>query len=339
MTRQIRTFFASIFTVEFLRIGKNELSRIGMGSWAFGGPWKYGYGRQEHSDSVAALERAVELGINWLDTAPIYGFGRAESLTGDFLQSHPNLFVSTKTGLYPIPDPKLPQEEWEIERNLDPSRLRSELEKSLERLNKPHIDYYMFHWPDPSRDALPAWRELIRFQEEGLIGSIGLSNFYLPDLLRLSGVKPPDFVQIPYSLVSRDYEREVLPWLSENSIPAMTYSPLFGGVLSGRSSRGVRGTGDWRTNHKYYSPPYEALYFVLLPAIERLALQYGVSMAAVSVAWILHRCAFCAVIYGGRSRSQVDDISVLPDLSIEDVESLDSLVRLHHPNSSRLFGE
>lgn len=324
-----------------VRVGNKRLSRLGLGSWAFGGPYKHGYGEQNDNDSLATIQRAIESGITWIDTAPIYGFGHAEEIVGRALKNHPGISIAGKMGLYPIVDQSKPKIEWEIQRDLSPERIEQELNESLLRLDRSFLDYYMIHWPDPKRSAEEAWSKLSILKARGLIKNIGLSNFYLQDLQFLNSYLPLDFVQIPYSIVHRDYEHEVIPWLKEKRLPTMIYSPLHGGVLSGRDSIGKRGKGDWRKGHKYYSKSFQNLYRFLSAKLNNIAENHRSNPAAISIRWILQKCPTATVILGARTPKQLDELLKIPkeDLTEQEMNSIEDIVQEHHPNAKKLFPE
>src|SRR5512135_406784 len=246
--------------MEKRRLGKNgpELTAIGFGAWAIGGPWIYGWGQVDDSESVRAVRRGLDLGINWIDTAAAYGLGHSEEVVERALKgmtSRP--FVATKCGL--VPDGK-----GGVQGCLRPESIRKEAEASLKRLATERIDLYQFHWPDPAVPVEDSWGTMVDLQREGKVRYIGVSNFGVPLLKRCTAIAPVQSLQPPYSLIVRDFEKEVLAYCEANDIGVVAYSPMQSGLLTGRFDKSRLAADDWRRKTLLFQEPElsNALRFV-----------------------------------------------------------------------------
>ncbi len=283
---------------------EHPLSRVGLGTWAFGG---VGWGPQDDRDSIAAIHRAVELGVNWIDTAAIYGGGHAELVVGKAISDlacaeRPLIFTKAGLGIDPSTG--------ETYRDLSPTSLRTECEASLKRLGLGCIDLYQLHWPvDDPGIVEQAWETLGELQREGKIRWAGVSNFDVPLLERCAGRRPIEVAQIPLSLLSRESARDLLPWATERGLDTIVYSSLESGLLSGNfSMHRLRSLpeSDWRRERKQFQRPQVDQTLVLLERLRPIAADLGTSLAELAIAWTLVWPGVSGVIVGARNAEQVD---------------------------------
>jgi aryl-alcohol dehydrogenase-like predicted oxidoreductase len=296
-----------------------NLSVLGLGTWAMGGPdWPYGWGPQSEGDSVASIHRAVALGINWIDTAPVYGLGYAEEVVSRALNGLPfsdRPLVFTKCGLV-----------WKgknVRLRLGSKSIRREAEASLRRLGVEAIDLYQIHWPN-SDTIVEAWRTLVELRREGKVRHIGVSNFDRSQLERLLSIAPVESVQPPYSLARREIERDVLPYCLEQKIGVIVYSPLESGLLSGRMTRERIESlphSDWRKRRgEEFQEPKLTRNLALAERIRDAAVRRAISPAALAVAWTLRHPAVTGAIVGARRPEQVDEVVKAAEIDVTDIE-------------------
>jgi aryl-alcohol dehydrogenase-like predicted oxidoreductase len=323
--------------MQYNRLGHTDLmiSPIGMGTWAIAGPgWEFGWGAQDDDESLAALEQAVERGVNWIDTAAVYGLGHAEELVGRLLRRLPAArrpLVFTKGSLV-----------WDrasghITHSLAPASLLRELEDSLRRLQVDAIDLYQIHWPafppgGPDDGIEEAVAVLARAREQGKIRAIGVSNFDVPQLERALAVTTIDSLQPPYSALMRDVETDILPFCAQAGLGVVAYSTLQSGLLTGAMTReriaNLPGD-DWR---KHRSPDFQeprlTRNLALVDAFRRIGARHGVTPAAVAIAWVLRHPAVTGAIVGARRPGQLDALLAATDfrLSAEEVEEIAPLL-------------
>ena len=281
-----------------------NITPIGFGSWAIGGAgWSHGWGPQDDNRAVEAVERAVELGINWIDTAAVYGLGHSEELIGKVLaglKSKPLVF--TKCSL-------VWNDNRRIGNSLKADSIRRECEASLRRLNVDAIDLYQVHWPHPEHDIEEGWRTMAELKEEGLVRHIGVSNFNVEQMQRAHAIAPVESLQPPYSMLRRAIETEILPFCLEQNIGVIAYSPMLSGMLSGAMTR-ERALNlppdDWRRNNKEFQEPRLSYNLELVELLKKTGKKHGLSAGEVAVAWTLRHPAVTAAIVGGRSAEQVE---------------------------------
>ncbi len=287
--------------------GGPEISRIGMGTWAIGGSgWQYAWGAQDDRDSIAAIHRALELGVTWIDTAPVYGFGHAEEVVGRALAGRRDkVFLATKCGRV-----------WDasgatIADKLSPASVRSELEASLRRLGTDYIDLYQIHWPRPEAELEDGWAEIARAVKEGKIRYAGVSNFSVAQIKRVQKIHPVTSLQPPYSMLNREVEEELLPYCRENGIGVVAYSPMQMGLLTGAFSR-ARVTAlpgdDMRSRNPFFAEPALSRNLQLVEKLAPVARRAGRSLAEMAIAWVLRRPEVTAAIVGGRKPAQVEQV-------------------------------
>jgi aryl-alcohol dehydrogenase-like predicted oxidoreductase len=287
-----------------------EITRVGFGAWAVGGgQWAYGWGSQDDDASVAAIKHAVRRGINWVDTAAIYGLGHSEEVVGRALREIPEgerPSVFTKGGM--IPDRSRPFDE--PERSLRPESIRKEVEASLRRLGVERIDLYQFHWPDQVGTPVEeSWGEMARLINEGKVRAGGVSNYTVELLGRAEAVRHVDSLQPPFSLLRRDAATDVIPWSAAHDTGVIVYSPMQSGILTDAFSRERverMGEKDWRRANAEFQEPKLSRNLALRDALAPVAARHGVSKAAVAIAWTLSWPGVTGAIVGARSPEQVD---------------------------------
>jgi aryl-alcohol dehydrogenase-like predicted oxidoreductase len=298
-----------------------EITRVGFGAWALGGGgFEWSWGAQEDEESVAAIHRALDLGVNWIDTAAQYGFGHSEEVVGRViagLAERPYIF--TKGG-----QPEGPG--GATLHDLTRDGLRSELEASLARLGLDAVDLYQIHWPIPDEQIEEGWKALAEFRDEGLAHHIGVSNFSVEQLRRSQEIAPVETLQPPYSLIAREVEEEILPFAEREDIGVIVYSPMGSGLLTGAMSRErVEGLpdDDWRKHAPPFQDPELSENLALADRLREVAERHGTTAGAVAVAWTLRNAAVDGAIVGFRRPDQVDPIVTAADLELSDVDIAD----------------
>jgi aryl-alcohol dehydrogenase-like predicted oxidoreductase len=293
-----------------------EITRVGFGAWAIGGSdWQFGWGEQEDEESAAAIRRAVELGVNWIDTAAQYGLGHSEEVVGRAVERvDPQPLIFTKGGQPEGPNRTSYQ-------SLKRDSLRRECEGSLERLGVDAIDLYQIHWPIPDEEVEEGWSALAELKEEGLVRHIGASNFSVEQLERAEAIAPVETLQPPYSLLDREVEAEILRYCEEHGIGVIVYSPMASGLLTGRMTRErieALPDDDWRRQSDRFREPELSRGLEVVERVQAVAERHAVSPGAVAVAWTLRHPAVHGAIVGFRRPDQVDPIVVAADLELSD---------------------
>ena len=294
------------------RLGNSdmELTPIGVGAWAMGGGgWAFAWGPQDDSQSIAAIHAALDYGVNWIDTAAVYGLGHSEEVVARALAGRGALgaqrpYVFTKCEL--VWDDK-----GEISRCLKAGSLRRECENSLRRLKVETIDLYQIHWPEPDEDIEEGWGTLAKLKEEGKVRWIGVSNFNVPQLERCRGIAPVTSLQPPYSAISPEVEQTTLPYCQQHGIGAIVYSPMKSGLLTGTMTK-ERVAGfpqdDFRRCAPSFQEPQLSRNLALAEIMRRIGARHGRSAGEVAIAWTLHHPAVTAAIVGMRSAEQVEGV-------------------------------
>jgi aryl-alcohol dehydrogenase-like predicted oxidoreductase len=282
-----------------------QLTPIGFGAWAIGGgDWQFAWGPQDDNDSVAAIHRALELGVNWIDTAAVYGLGHSEEIVGRAVKSSPHKpYIFTKCSM-----------RWHADRSiynsLKAASLAEEVEASLRRLQVGTIDLYQIHWPNPDSEIEEGWEALARLREQGKLRWIGVSNFKVEQMRRAEKIAPITSLQPPYSILRRAIETEILPFAQAHGIGAINYSPMLSGLLTGKMTReriAAFPAGDWRRKNVEFSEPRLGRNLRLVELLGEIGSAHGVTAGVVAVAWTLHNPAITAAIVGGRSAAQVEE--------------------------------
>jgi aryl-alcohol dehydrogenase-like predicted oxidoreductase len=307
------------------RLGTNgpELTRLGLGTWAIGGAkWAYGWGSQDDKDSISVIHEALDLGINWIDTAAAYGLGHSEEVLAQALEGRRDrVFVATKCGRVPGPD------SYSIVPRLTADSVRKELEASLRRLHTDWIDLYQIHWPDPDPDIEEAWSVIAQAVKQGKIRYAGVSNFNVAQLRRIIPIHPVTSVQPPYSMLRRDVEEELLPFCAENGIGVVCYSPMQMGLLTGAFSRervSAMAGDDLRTRNPYFAEPALTRNLAFVDRLRPIAARSRRSVGELALAWVLRRPEVTAAIVGGRRQGQVRELAAaagweLPRAEVEEI--------------------
>lgn len=284
-----------------------QITPIGFGTWALGGGnWSFGWGEQDDTESIAAIKRALDLGINWIDTAAAYGLGHAEEIVAKALKGRTDRpYIFTKCSRV------WNEGEHSVYGNLKAASIRREIEGSLRRLQVETIDLYQMHWPDPEQDIEEGWRTMAELQKEGKVRYIGVSNFNVSQMKRVQPIAPISSLQPPYSLVNREVEKEILPFCQQNHIGVIVYSPMQSGLLTGQMTRERIANlpeNDWRKRNEEFQEPRLSRNLALTEKLREIALLYQRTPAEAAIAWTLTNPAVTGAIVGARRPSQVDTI-------------------------------
>jgi aryl-alcohol dehydrogenase-like predicted oxidoreductase len=293
-----------------------EITRVGFGAWAIGGGgWEFGWGPQQDDDSIGAIHRALELGVNWIDTAAAYGFGRSEEIVGQALRGVTERpYVFTKCSL-------LDDGNRRVRHSLKRDSILREAEASLRRLGIDAIDLYQIHWPDPEQDIEEGWSALAELKEQGLVRHIGVSNFSAGQLRRIGAIAPAETLQPQYSLIDRGAEQSVLPYAEHEGIGVIVYSPMGSGLLTGGITReriAAMPGDDWRKTDPQFTEPLLSQHLALAARLRAVADRHESTPGAVAVAWTLRNPAVDGAIAGFRRADQVDPILVAANLELTD---------------------
>lgn len=283
-----------------------KITPIGYGAWAIGGGnWEYAWGAQDDDESVKTIERALDAGINWIDTAAVYGLGHSEEVVAKALKkSGKRPYVFTKCSMRWDKDRR-------IYRSLKAKSLEEELEASLRRLQVETIDLYQVHWPDPEGELEEGWETLARFQKQGKVRYIGVSNFSVEQMKRAQKIAPITSLQPPYSMLRRGIEAEILPFCEQNHIGVINYSPMVSGLLTGKmtAERIARmPADDWRKHSANFNEPKLSKNLELVELLREIGRAHGVEPGVVAIAWTLRKPAVTGAIVGARRPDQVDGI-------------------------------
>lgn len=293
-----------------------EITRVGFGAWAIGGGgWEFGWGPQQDDESIAAITRAISRGVNWIDTAAAYGFGRSEEVVGKAISGLARKpYVFTKCSLLEGPGRK-------VVHSLERDSIFREAEASLVRLGVDAIDLYQIHWPNPADQIDEGWAALAELRERGLVRHIGVSNFDAEQLRRIGQIAPVETLQPPYSLVNRDAEADILPYTEQAGIGVIVYSPMASGLLTGAMTReriAKLPDDDWRKTDVNFTEPRLTGHLNLVGRLAKVAERHGTTPGAVAVAWTLRNPAVDGAIVGFRSPEQVDPLLPAAGLALTD---------------------
>ena len=304
-----------------------ELTVIGFGSWALGGGgWQFSWGPQDDEESIAAIHRALDLGINWIDTAAVYGLGHSEEIIAKALRGMSEKpIIATKCG-------RVWNEKGEVFGCLKRDSIRKEAEDSLRRLEVEVIDLYQIHWPDPEPDIEEAWSTMADLVKEGKIRYAGVSNFNVEQMKRIEKIHPIASLQPPYSMITRDIEEEILPYCAEKNMGVIVYSPMQKGLLTGKFTKErVKNLppDDHRRSDPQFNEPLLSINLELVEKLKPIAEKHGRTLAQLAIAWVLRRPEVTAAIVGTRRPSQIEETFPAGDweLTTEDIEAIDKLLQ------------
>jgi aryl-alcohol dehydrogenase-like predicted oxidoreductase len=288
-----------------------QITAIGFGAWAIGGgDWQFGWGSQDDNDSIAAIQHALDRGINWIDTAAVYGLGHSEEVVARALEGRQQKpYVFTKCSM--IWSKKIWQTKDQIHRSLKRDSVRKELESSLRRLKLDVIDLYQIHWPDPENEIEEGWETMAKLKQEGKVRYIGVSNFSVAQMERISKIAPITSLQPPYSMLNRGVEKEILPYCQQHNIGVINYSPMVSGLLTGAMTKervAQLPQDDWRRNNHRFQEPQLSRNLKLVELLREIGSAHGRSPGEVAIAWTLRQPAVTAAIVGARNAKQVDGI-------------------------------
>jgi aryl-alcohol dehydrogenase-like predicted oxidoreductase len=309
--------------METRKLGNSDLhiTRVGYGAWAIGGSgWQFAWGSQNDNDSIAAIHRSLELGVNWIDTAAVYGLGHSEEVVARALKSWRGSrpYVFTKCGL-----------RWDsqgnVRKTLSADSIRREVEDSLRRLSVDVIDLYQIHWPpDPdSAELEEGWSMLANLQRQGKVRWIGVSNFNVEQLRRAQAIARVTSLQPRYSLVHREIEDQVLPSCLREGIGVIVYSPMASGLLTGAMTRERAAQlpqDDWRKNHPDFTEPQLSRNLALVDRLVEIGKAHNRSAGEVAIAWTLHNPAVTGAIVGARTARQAEGVMRAGELRLTDEE-------------------
>jgi aryl-alcohol dehydrogenase-like predicted oxidoreductase len=303
------------------------LTPIGFGAWAVGGGnWAMSWGPQDDNASIAAIHKAIDLGVNWIDTAAIYGLGHSEEVVGKAVKgSHVKPFIFTKSGM-------VWNEKREIKRTL--LEIRHEVEDSLRRLQVERIDLYQIHWPVEDKDIEEGWSTMAALKREGKVRHIGVSNFSVAQMERCRGIAPITSLQPPYSMVNRAAEAEILPYCLDHRIGVINYAPMHSGLLTGAMSKERFANlppDDFRRNAKNYQEPLFSRNLAVADFLGQIGARHGVSAGVIAIAWTLANPAVTAAIVGGRSPEQVEGVwpAAKFRLSKDEMQEIETFLAAH----------
>jgi aryl-alcohol dehydrogenase-like predicted oxidoreductase len=307
-----------------------------------GGGWAFGWGPQDDAESMAAIQRALDLGINWIDTAAVYGLGHSEEIVGQAIPStalrqssgqdsghragrRDEVIIATKCGLVWDEGSTSPYGRLKAE------SVRREVEASLRRLNVEVVDLYQIHWPDPAGDIEEAWGVIADLIREGKVRYGGVSNFSVAQLKRVQAIHPVASLQPPYSMLQRGIEEDLLPYCAANDIGVIVYSPMQAGLLTGKFTRERVANlpdNDWRKRDHHFQEPELGANLALVEKLRPIAERNGRTVAQLAIAWVLRRPEVTAAIVGGRRPSQIEETAPAGDwvISAEDIAEIDALL-------------
>ena len=312
--------------METKTLGNSDLriTPIGFGAWAIGGDWEFGWGPQDDGQSVAAIHRALELGMNWIDTAAAYGLGHSEEVVARALQGWRGQrpYVFTKCG-------RIWNAQGKVDYSLRRDSIRRECEASLRRLKTDLIDLYQIHWPaEDLNETIEGWTTLLALQMEGKVRWVGLCNASVEEMEKLQSVAHITSLQPPYSLIRRGVETAQLPWCQKENVGVIVYSPMASGLLTGKMTReriSALPKTDWRTRNDQFKEPKLSENLKLVDRLRTVGTQHGRSPGEVAIAWTLRNPAVTGAIVGARNPKQVDGIIGAMDfrLTTSEIEEID----------------
>lgn len=289
-----------------LGVSDLQITPIGLGTWAIGGGgWEFGWGAQDDEDSIATIHRALDMGVNWVDTAAVYGLGRSEEVVGRALSGLSNRpYIFTKCSM-------IWDEQRKVGHSLTRDSVKREAEDSLRRLQVETIDLYQIHWPNPDAEIEEGWAAMAELQRDGKVRYLGVSNFTIAQMQRAQTIAPITALQPPYSLIERGIEDEILPFCARNQIGVIAYSPMASGLLSGKMTRArvaALPTDDWRRRSAEFTEPQLSRNLYLVETLRDIGLRHGRTAGEVAIAWTLRRPEVTGAIVGARTPAQLDGV-------------------------------
>ena len=302
-----------------------HLTPIGLGTWAMGGgDWKFGWGDQDDDASIASVHQALDAGVNWIDTAAIYGHGHAERVVGKAIQDRrDDVLIATKCGRV------WEGESREIGKSLRRESVHREVDVSLQRLGIDCIDLYQIHWPEPDEEIEEGWGAVAELVQAGKIRYAGVSNFNMEQLKRIQPIHPVTSLQPPYSMLRREVEEEILPYCRENQIGIVAYSPMQAGLLTGRFSKErVQNlpANDWRKANPFFTSPQLEANLSIIERLRSVAAQMEITLPQLALAWVLGRSEMTAAIAGARRPEQILETVKAGEIVIHD----ELLLKIEH---------
>ena len=316
--------------MESRKLGNSDIkiTPVGYGAWAIGGSgWEFGWGAQDDADSIAAIHRALELGVNWIDTAAVYGLGHSEEIVAHALKEWrgPRPYVFTKCVLRW-------DEKGKVHQEFSADSIRRECEDSLRRLQVETIDLYQIHWPpdDNGPSLEEAWQTLAALKKEGKVRWIGVSNFNVEQLKRAAKIAPVTSLQPPYSLIRRKIETEILPYCEKQGIGVIVYAPMASGLLTGAMTReriAKFPEDDWRKNSSEFREPKLSKNLELVERLKKVAARYNATPGAIAIAWTLRIPAVTGAIVGARNAKQAEEVMRAGEikLSSQDIAEIEGV--------------
>lgn len=304
-----------------------NLSVVGLGTWAIGGgDWAFGWGDQDDDQAIAAVKRAVDVGVNWIDTAAVYGFGKSETLVGKAVSELPagdRPLIATKCG-------RTNAGNGQIGKSLQRASVIAECEASLKRLRVDCIDLYQMHWPQPDEEIEEGWETLVDLKKQGKVRHIGVSNHDVSQLQRLQRIHPVASQQPPYSMISDDAEAEIMPFCAENNIGVVCYSPMGKGLLTGSFNRERAcdlSDKDHRSRDPRFQSPQLEINLEFVNGLNEIATKLDWSVAELAIAWVLRRPEVTSAIVGARRPNQIEQTAVagtrvMPEDAMSEVNQL-----------------
>ena len=313
-----------------------ELTTVGLGTWAIGGSWEFGWGPQDDDVSIRTILTALDEGVNWIDTAAIYGCGHSEEIVGKALKQSTGQkpIIATKCGL-----------RWNEKREkiscLKRESIRAECDESLKRLQVDIIDLYQIHWNQPEQDIEQAWDELARLQEQGKVRYIGVSNFTIEQMERIGKIAPVASLQPSYSMLHRQVEKELLGYCSDNNIGVIVYSPMQRGLLTGKFNKeylSQLADDDHRKQNPDFQPSQFNITLELIEKLRPVAEKNGITLAQLAISWTLLRKEVTAAIVGARKPEQISETSLASnvELSSEDINQIEKLLVEYEEQKSKI---
>jgi aryl-alcohol dehydrogenase-like predicted oxidoreductase len=308
--------------MEKRQLGSSDLSItiLGFGAWAIGGSgWRFSWGHQDDADSVAAIHEALDAGVNWIDTAAVYGLGHSEEVVAravaEYKGKRPYIFTKCERA-------------WDENRQITPSlkadSIRRECEVSLRRLKVDVIDLYQIHWPQPDEDIEEGWGALARLKEEGKVRWIGVSNFNASQMERARGIAPITSLQPPYSIIERGIEADTLPYCQRHNIGVIVYSPMKSGLLTGAMTReriARLPDDDWRRGNRDFQEPNLTRNLALVDLLKEIGQRHGRTPGEIAIAWTSRHPAVTAAIVGLRRPGQAAGVMGAATFRLSDAEA------------------